>query len=384
MRDLSSELNFGVSLALQAGRTMRAGLGSVALLKGDGTPVTRIDQAINDAVAERRELMLGEEDVTHSGPTSGRVWVCDPIDGTWLFAAGVPGAVFSLALVEDGRALLGVVYDPWTDRLIHASTGTGAFLNGRPIKVNGAAGISGSCLALPGGQVDQLSADRLFADAIDVGADVVTTGSAIADALMVPLGLAAGTVYPYTSPWDMAAIAAIVTEAGGRITDLHGRDQRYDTRVSGAVVSNGRVHGGPARHGGRICAKRPSHRRIRQDDHLGCRAGGAVELTEHLRRISDRNPRFARIVALRDSFADPANRAERPQILNEIAGLWDQIADEVGASAVTRRLLTPWSPPVLRAAAITLRAEAARWATTVGAWQALADPLADSQGGTSG
>jgi hypothetical protein len=98
--------------------------------------------------------------------------------------------------------------------------------------------------------------------------------------------------------------------------------------------------------------------------HLGSQAGGTVELTEHLRRIADSNPRFARIVALADSFADPANRAERPQILDELAGLWEQIADEIEASAVTRDLLAPWSPPVLRAAAVTLRAEATRWATT--------------------
>jgi myo-inositol-1(or 4)-monophosphatase len=246
VRKQLDDLTFAVAVALQAGRTMRAGLGSAAVLKGDGTPVTRIDRAINAdvaaAVAERSERMLGEEDTTHPGQSAGKVWVCDPIDGTWLFAASMPGAVFSLALVEDGTSTLGVIYDPWTDRLITAVTGTGAFLNGRPISVNTTVTIAGACLSLPGGKVEQVHADQLFADAVAAGADVVTSGSAIADALMVPLGFAAGAVYPYTSPWDMAAIAVVVTEAGGRITDLHGRAQRYDTQISGAVVSNGLIH----------------------------------------------------------------------------------------------------------------------------------------------
>lgn len=239
---------FAVSVALQAGRTMRAGLGSPAELKDDGTPVTRIDRIINEdvlaAVAGRGEEMLGEEDTEYGVQTTfGRVWVCDPVDGTWLFTAGMPGSVFSLALVDDGMPTLGVVYDPWTDRLITANTGSGAHLNGRPITVNTAASIAGACLALPGSPARQLRIGSMLAGAIDeAGADVVTTGSAIGDAVMVPLGFAAGAVYPYTSPWDMAAVAVITTEAGGRITDLHGRDQHYDAPIRGAVLSNGRVH----------------------------------------------------------------------------------------------------------------------------------------------
>jgi fructose-1,6-bisphosphatase/inositol monophosphatase family enzyme len=240
------EMMFAVGLALEAGQRMRVGLGSASRLKNDGTPVTVIDEEINGAVAaavaERGERMLGEEDTVHAGLTDGRTWVVDPIDGTWLFTAGMPGAVFSIALVEDGVPILGVVYDPWTNRLVYARAGTGAFLNGVRLAVNTVAGISGANLTLPGGKLDHLRVDRLFTDAVDFGADVVTTGSAIADALMVPLGFTAGAVYPYTSPWDMAAIAVIVTEAGGRITSLYGADQRYDTGIDGAVVSNGLIH----------------------------------------------------------------------------------------------------------------------------------------------
>lgn len=241
-----SALQFAVLTALKAGRMMRSNLGAAATTKVDGTPVTPIDRDINSmvgsAVAARGELMLGEEDDRHGDPTPGQVWVCDPIDGTWLYAAGVPGSVFSLALVDNGNAVLGVVYDPWTDRLIHAVTGSGAFVNGRPTVVNTAGAIAGACLVLPGGAVRPFDARRLFAQAVDLNADVLTTGSAVHDAVMVPLGFAAGTVYPFTSPWDMAAVAVIVAEAGGRITDLRGAPQRYDSPIKGAVISNGLIH----------------------------------------------------------------------------------------------------------------------------------------------
>ncbi len=241
-----TDLQFAVRVARQAGHIMKAGLGAAAVAKSDGTPVTRMDGEINAFIrgeaAVREQRTLGEEDARHDYTTSGQVWVCDPIDGTWLFAAGVPGSVFSLALVDNGAPILGVVYDPWTDRMIYAAAGGGAFVNGSPILVNGKPEIAGACLVLPGNSVEAFDAARLFTRAIEANADVVTTGSAVHDAVMVPLGFAAGTVYPYTSPWDMAAVAVIVAEAGGRITDLEGEPQRYDGPVKGAVISNGFVH----------------------------------------------------------------------------------------------------------------------------------------------
>ncbi|WP_431935744.1 inositol monophosphatase family protein [Micromonospora sp. RP3T] len=245
---MDTDLDFALQLARDAGALMRAGVGATATRKVDGTPVTVVDQQINDmvaaAVAARgADRMLGEEDRHHpSGPHRGRVWVCDPIDGTWLYAAGVPGSVFSLALVDDGAPVVGVVHDPWTDRTVRAVAGGGAYLNGAPLRVNDAAELAGACLALPGGRVDTLDAAAVFGRAVNAGADVVTIGSAVHDALLVALGFAAAAVYPYTSQWDMAAVAVITAEAGGRITNLAGERQRYDGPILGAVVSNGHLH----------------------------------------------------------------------------------------------------------------------------------------------
>jgi fructose-1,6-bisphosphatase/inositol monophosphatase family enzyme len=241
-----SDLQFAIHLARRAGEVMKSHLGAPAEMKADGTPVTRIDRQINamvgDAVLARGDLVLGEEDAHHTGATAGRLWVCDPIDGTWLYAAGVPGSVFSLALVDDGVPVLGVVNDPWTGRLIHARAGQGAFVDGQRTTVNAAADVAGACLVLMGRRVPALDTVRLVAQALEADAAVVSSGSAVHDAVMVALGFAAGTVYPYSSPWDMAAAAVIVTEAGGRISDLDGAAQRYDGPINGAVISNGRVH----------------------------------------------------------------------------------------------------------------------------------------------
>ncbi len=154
MIDRHTDLQFALHTARRAGDVMRRCLGATAEAKADGTLVTDADKQINalvsEAVAGRGDLMLGEEDDEYVAPTSGRVWVCDPVDGTWLFAAGVPGPVFSLALVVDGVSRIGVVHDPWTDRLIHATAGAGAFINGRSLAVNTVDDMAAACLVLPG------------------------------------------------------------------------------------------------------------------------------------------------------------------------------------------------------------------------------------------
>jgi fructose-1,6-bisphosphatase/inositol monophosphatase family enzyme len=255
MSQYIGELAFAQSVARRAGTAMLRGFrtGISPETKADGTPVTRVDREVNqlvtDAVQAQRpgEAMLGEEDAHHAWATDSttrppRQWVCDPIDGTWLYAAGVPTNIFSLALLEDGRPVLGVLFDPYTDSMYHAVAGGGAILNGQPIRVNAAATISGSCFTLPGGNVDALNTTGLFADVIGDGADMVTTGSVIYDASLVALGFAAAHIYPYTSPWDMAAVKVIVEAAGGQVTDLYGHDQRYDQQIRGAIVTNGRLH----------------------------------------------------------------------------------------------------------------------------------------------
>lgn len=168
----------------------------------------------------------------------GRVWVCDPLDGTGMFAAGAPLAMVSLALVEDGVPIVAAIRDPFTRRTFSAVRGDGAFCEGRRLRVCSASTLSSARVTVFGSALTQ----PVVSGVIRQGGDTLSTGSVVHDATLVALGAAVASVFPYRSPWDMAAVSLLVTEAGGRCTDLAGRKQRYDREVYGAVLSNGRVH----------------------------------------------------------------------------------------------------------------------------------------------
>jgi fructose-1,6-bisphosphatase/inositol monophosphatase family enzyme len=135
-------LDFAKRLARDAGDVMLKyfNQSGISHYKGDDTIVTKADTEINQMVIDRvREAysehgVYGEED--SFGRDKNTLWVCDPVDGTAMFARGVPTAVFSLALVKDGEPQVGVVYDLFTDRLYSAVKGEGAFCDDTPISVN--------------------------------------------------------------------------------------------------------------------------------------------------------------------------------------------------------------------------------------------------------
>src|SRR3990167_9662655 len=111
--------------------------------KGDDTPLTKADTEINDLVIKRinetypDHSIYGEEksDIKEG---SKYIWVCDPIDGTMAFSVGLPGYVFSIALVDqsNGQPLLGLINDPVMKNMYWAYKGSGAYRNGKKIFVS--------------------------------------------------------------------------------------------------------------------------------------------------------------------------------------------------------------------------------------------------------
>lgn len=245
---MTREADFAKDLAARAGTIMReyfhAGVASRA--KGDGSPVTAADEAINALALEAvgRQFpddgFIGEEGSSPAS-SSGRVWVCDPIDGTLPFTFGVPTNLFSLALVDDGVPVLGVLYDPYLDRLYEATRGGGAYANGRAMAVNQTA-LRGACLSLPASQFGLADNAALFAAGLAIGVRVLAVGSITYESMLVAAGQLTACVFPAESVWDVAAVKVLVEEAGGRVTDLMGEPQRYDGPVRGALISNGTVH----------------------------------------------------------------------------------------------------------------------------------------------
>ncbi|MGB7957943.1 MAG: inositol monophosphatase [Minisyncoccia bacterium] len=235
---------FVVDLAEKAGKIMLANfsLGMKKDWKEDNTPLTITDTTINKMVIEEVKknfpdhALLGEEESNMK--ESEYVWVCDPVDGTVPFSHGYPTFMFSLALTHNGESILGVLYDPTLKRMFYAEKGKGAFLNGQPMHVSKVSSFKNAMVNL---DTDVRLID-LRKKLIDKDAYTTTFYSATYGAALVVCGEFVAQVYEYDKPWDGAAVKIIVEEAGGKVTDIAGKEQRYDKPINGFVATNGSVH----------------------------------------------------------------------------------------------------------------------------------------------
>jgi myo-inositol-1(or 4)-monophosphatase len=169
--------------------------------------------------------MLAEE----SGATgkSKSTWVIDPLDGTHNYLRGFPHFSVSIALLEHGDPIVGVVLDPLRGELFTASKGDGAFLNDRRMRVGKREGLAGALLAtgFPFRQRAHLDAQIGMTRALLAEAeDIRRTGSAALDIAYVAAGRIDGFYEIGLKPWDMAAGCLLIREAGGKYCDFVGRD----------------------------------------------------------------------------------------------------------------------------------------------------------------
>lgn len=251
MNEYQRYLEFAKSVAYEAGEIMRKYFGKNpdSEFKEDDTIVTVADKEINNMVIERVKVAfpkhaINGEEASYAQDTK-HVWVCDPIDGTNPFAMALAVSVFSLAYVYDGEPLVGVVYDPFTDRMFWAVKGGGAFINEDRTYVN-AQGFEPKARInfdwWSNAEYDVLT--PLIEISKRTGAYLLSPGSATHAAVLVAQGDFVASVFPGTKGKcvDIAAAKVIVEEAGGKVTDLFGEEQRYDGDIRGTIVSNGVVH----------------------------------------------------------------------------------------------------------------------------------------------
>ncbi len=249
--ELEDYLIFAKQLASEAGEIMRQYFRSDDIEqreKDDKTIVTIADEKINNIVIERiaksypRHAVFGEE--ASLIQESEYTWVCDPIDGTFLFAKGIPMAVFSLALVKNGEPLVGVVYDPFLDIFYTAIKGQGAFMNDKQIHVSTKLLDYRAALNLedwPSAEL-QFHQMKMLAQK-EKSLDFYRIGSIVHVSCLVAQGAFEAAIFAGTAKkCDIAAVKVIVEEAGGKVTDVNGHQQRYDGDINGAIVSNGIVH----------------------------------------------------------------------------------------------------------------------------------------------
>lgn len=242
-------LAFAKEIAYQAGKIMLNYFkgDNGASYKYDQTIVTKADKEINEYLIRRVKETFPTHSVDGEEEQFGDskyVWVCDPVDGTAMYARHIPVAVFSLALVVEGKSQVGVVYDPFTDNLYSAIKGKGAYRNDVKIHVNDIALDDMRSMS----HFDMWpAAEYQIYDAIKKLGEktyFIGVGSIIRACMCVANGDFNLAVFPGTKHknCDIAAVKVIVEEAGGKVTNLFGEEQRYDTDIKGAIVSNGLVH----------------------------------------------------------------------------------------------------------------------------------------------
>jgi histidinol-phosphatase len=248
----SSDLTLALELAGLADEitTARFRAGDLVVTsKPDLTPVSDADQAVERAIRDRLaevrpdDAFHGEEyGLTGSGP---RQWVLDPIDGTKNFVRGVPVWATLIALLIDGEPAIGVVSAPAIGQRWWAEVGGGAFgqsLGGQPrrLRVSEVATLEDASLSFA--SLSGWAATGRLQPFVEL-TQRVWRSRGYGDFwsyMLVAEGAVDVAAEPELSLWDMAALASIVTEAGGRFTGLNGVD---GVQQGNAAASNGRLHG---------------------------------------------------------------------------------------------------------------------------------------------
>lgn len=204
---------------------------------------SEVDRAAEaEIIRELKRAFPGHGILAEESGSQGKgkhVWVIDPLDGTHNYLRGFPHFCVSIAMLENGEPMHGVVYDPLRDELFTASKGDGAYLNDRRMRVSARGGLEGALLVtgFPYRQREHLDAQIDMTRALlGQAEDIRRTGSAALDLAYVANGRLDGYFETGLQPWDMAAGCLLVREAGGRYSDFVGRD---GIPQSGNLVAGG-------------------------------------------------------------------------------------------------------------------------------------------------
>jgi len=243
---MNKSLNTALKAAREAGKIQLELSGASLNIerKGDCSPVTQVDKKCEEKI---REIILGEfpndsflgEETGESGSSQTRRWIVDPIDGTRPYIRAIPTHSVLIGLEENGEPVVGVIYLPAMDIICCGSKGEGAFLNDKKIKVSSTDKLSaamGSTLGLVEYADEPLGRSMLEL----MRAWDYTYG--FMDAFSYVL-LASGKldicVNLLDKAWDCAAAACIITEAGGRFSDISGKKSVHGGSI---VFTNGILH----------------------------------------------------------------------------------------------------------------------------------------------
>jgi len=247
-------LNIAVKAARSAGAIINRASLDLDLLKintkGPNDFVSEVDQAAEQAIIETllqaypgHGILAEESGRQHGAKDSEYVWIIDPLDGTTNFLHGFPVYAVSIALAHRGVVQQGVVYDPSRNDLFYASKGRGAFLNDKRLRVSKRTRLSDSLIGtgFPFRKGDNFKRYMaMFESVMQNCAGLRRPGAAALDLCYVAAGYYDGFFETGLNPWDIAAGALMITEAGGLIGNFTGEaDYLYQREV---VAGNPKVY----------------------------------------------------------------------------------------------------------------------------------------------
>lgn len=252
---LHPQLNIAIKAARAAGSIInRAALDieSVRISEKNARDfVTEVDQAAEEAIIQTilqayptHGFWAEESGRSMGNPKSDHIWIIDPLDGTTNFIHGYPVYAVSIAMQYKGRLEQAVVFDPTRNDLFCATKGRGAFMNDRRIRVSKRTRLE-TCLISTGFPFrdgdDYASYLRIAAELMPKTSGLRRPGAASLDLAYVAAGFADAFFETGLSPWDIAAGALLITEAGGLIGNFTGEADYLETRE--CLAGNPKIYG---------------------------------------------------------------------------------------------------------------------------------------------
>lgn len=248
---MNTDLEIAVYIAKKAGNVLLKYLGEVRSIdyKSAFNIVTNADKESEELIVKLlhdyfpADSIMAEEGNNIDSLGSKRLWLIDPIDGTTNYAHAYPFFAVSIGLKVNDTMSVGVVYNPCTNELFTASAGCGAYLNGQKIKVSTIQKIGESLLATgfsPDSKNTKQNNKPQFSHITDISHGVRRDGAASLDLAYVACGRLDAFWEYNLKPWDLAAGSILVTEAGGKVTDISGNQLEFAR--GNVLASNNYIH----------------------------------------------------------------------------------------------------------------------------------------------
>ncbi len=218
--------------------------------KGVADYVTEVDFAVQQFIRRRLEELypevqfLSEEKSNEEIDKDGLVWVLDPVDGTTNLIHDYRASVISLALMQKGSVVLGMIYNPYTDELFSAQKGKGSYCNGQKIEVSGAETMEKCLISIGTSPYYKEMAEKnfkVFQAIFKDCQDIRRSGSAALDLAYVACGRIEAYFERNLKIWDYAAGMLLVRESGGQVTDYRGNDADTEM-ISNITAANPKIN----------------------------------------------------------------------------------------------------------------------------------------------